>query len=165
MTEPTLTDLPAPRFETGRSLLIAGFSGRFTFETNGGIPALWQSFIPHIGKVPGQVSNVAYGVCCNPDGNGGFEYIAGVEVRSLAGLDAAFRCIEISPQRYAVFEHAGPLSTLPRTCMRIWNEWLPASGMVSAFAPDFERYSEDFDPAAGTGVLEVWLPVRERGCV
>ncbi|MGO4329802.1 GyrI-like domain-containing protein [Cupriavidus sp. 2TAF22] len=162
MTDPKAADLSQPRFETGRPLLIAGQAGRFTLETNGGIPALWQRFIPQIGKVPGQVGYVTYGVCCNPDGHGGFEYIAGVEVGSLDGLQEAYRCIELAAQHYAVFTHAGPLSTLVQTCLAIWQKWLPASGLETACAPDFERYSADFDPAAGTGVVEVWVPLKAR---
>lgn len=46
---------PVPRFEKGRFLLIAGLGGRFTPETTQRIPELWERFIPHLGKVPGQV--------------------------------------------------------------------------------------------------------------
>jgi AraC family transcriptional regulator len=43
----------------------------------------------------------------------------------------------------------------------IWNQWLPASGLRAADAPNFERYDEKFDPLTGNGGLEIWLPVRE----
>ncbi|MDW3682530.1 GyrI-like domain-containing protein [Cupriavidus sp. CV2] len=162
MNEQTLPDLQPPRFETGGRHLIAGFGGRFTVDTIAGIPALWDAFIPHIGKVPGQVGGVTYGACCNPDGKGGFDYIAGVEVQSLDGLPAEFRTLELLPLRYAVFRHVGPIATLHHTVTSIWNKWLPASGMESACAPDFERYSEDYDPVTGEGLLEIWLPVKER---
>ena len=42
----------------------------------------------------------------------------------------------------------------------IWNQWLPASGHVPADAPNFERYSEQFDPVSGMGGLEIWLPLK-----
>ena len=95
-------------------------------------------------------------------GEGGFDYIAGVQVKSRDNLPASFRCIEIKPQRYAVFVHQGHISTLHQTFYTIWNHWLPHSGFAAAEAPEFERYSEDFDPVAGTGVLEIWLPVKDR---
>ncbi|WP_027781951.1 MULTISPECIES: GyrI-like domain-containing protein [Burkholderia] len=160
MKELKIVDLASPRFEDGERWLIAGMSDRYTFETNDGIPALWQTFIPYIGNIPGQVGGVTYGVCCNPGADGSFEYIAGVEVKRCDRLPAPFRCIELEPQRYAVFEHSGHLSTIHQTFHSIWNGWLPTSGFKAAEAPEFERYSEDYDPVAGTGVLEIWLPVE-----
>ncbi|MEN8514285.1 AraC family transcriptional regulator [Burkholderia sp. RS02] len=149
------------RFEAPERQLIAGMSSRYTFETNEGIPALWQAFIPYIGNIPGQVGGVTYGVCCNPDADGSFEYIAGVEVKSRDRLPASFRCVELEPQRYAVFEHSGHISTLHQTFYSIWNGWLPTSGFNAVDAPEFERYSEDYDPVTGTGMLEIWLPVEK----
>ena len=79
---------------------------RYTFETNHGIPQLWQRFGPYIGHIPGQIGSVAYGVCCNSDGAGNFDYIAGVEVSSFADLADEFSRIQIPAQTYAVFSLA-----------------------------------------------------------
>ncbi|ABB13049.1 AraC family transcriptional regulator [Burkholderia lata] len=160
MKELKIIDVVPSRFETAGKRLIAGMSDRYTFETNEGIPALWQSFIPYIGTIPGQVDYVTYGVCCNPDADGSFEYIAGVEVTSRDRLTAPLRCVELEPQRYAVFEHKGHISTLHQTIYSIWNGWLPTSGFKAVDAPEFERYSADYDPVTGAGVLEIWLPVE-----
>ncbi|AZD56469.1 Transcriptional regulator, AraC family [Pseudomonas chlororaphis subsp. aurantiaca] len=153
---------PVPRFEKGRFLLIAGLGGHFTPETMQRILELWERFIPHLGKVPGQVGEVTYGLCCNPDGKGGFEYIAGVEISKLDDLPELYRWIEVPPQQYAVFEHQGPLASLPQTFQYIWKTWLPQSGREAADAPEFERYSADFNPDTGQGVLEIWLPIKEQ---
>ena len=161
MKELKIIAVTPSRFEAPERQLIAGMSSRYTFETNEGIPALWQAFIPYIGNIPGQVGGVTYGVCCNPDADGSFEYIAGVEVKSRDRLPASFRCVELEPQRYAVFEHSGHISTLHQTFYSIWNGWLPTSGFTAVDAPEFERYSEDYDPVTGTGVLEIWLPVEK----
>ncbi|WP_175965401.1 AraC family transcriptional regulator [Burkholderia sp. BCC0322] len=160
MKELKIIDVEPSRFETAGKRLIAGMSDRYTFETNEGIPALWQAFIPYIGTIPGQVDCVTYGVCCNPDADGSFEYIAGVEVTSRDRLTAPLRCVELEPQRYAVFEHGGHVSTLHQTFYSIWNGWLPTSGFNAVDAPEFERYSADYDPVTGAGVLEIWLPVE-----
>lgn len=149
-----------PRLENGHLLLIAGFGGRFTAETTRDIPELWEKFIPEIGNIPGQKSEVTYGVCCNPDGQGGFEYIAGVEIDKLDDLPGKFRWVEVQPRQYAVFEHKGSLQSLPETFQYIWKTWLPQSGHEAADAPEFERYSEDFNPKLNTGVLEIWLPLK-----
>lgn len=166
LVEPVILDasrfveLQAPRFDDGRTLLIAGLGERYGFETNLGIPFQWQRFRPYIGNVPGQVGTTTYGVCCNSDGSGYFEYIAGVEVSSFSGLPGELSRIRIPEQKYAVFSHRDHISTL-RSCVHtIWNKWLPASGCEVADSPDFELYGESFDPKAGIGTVEIWLPIK-----
>jgi AraC family transcriptional regulator len=154
-----------PRFEQGRFQLIAGFGARFTQDTAQDIPQLWEKFLPWLGNMPGQKDEVTYGVCCNPDGQGGFEYIAGVEISRLDDLPEQYRWIEIQPGPYAVFEHKGPLKNLPDTFQYIWKEWLPQSGHQAADEPEFERYSEDFNPRTGEGSLEIWIPLKSPGAV
>jgi AraC family transcriptional regulator len=155
-----IIDLKPPRFENGRALLIAGLGERYTFETNHGIPRQWERFAPYIGNVPGQVGGTAYGVCCIGDGNGNFDYIAGVEVTSFDDLPSEFSRIRISAQRYAVFSHREHISRMRATAFTIWNKWLPESGYRHADAPDFELYDARFDPQTGNGTVEIWLPIR-----
>jgi AraC family transcriptional regulator len=153
--------LEPPRFVDGESLLIAGLSGRFTFESSAGIPALWQRLVPHLGHLPGQVGDVTYGVCCNNDDAGGsFEYIAGVAVTSFDALPAEFARIRIPKQRYAVFTHRDHISTIQSTFQAIWSDWLPASGRQASDGPSFERYDAAFDPRTGTGAVEIWVPLK-----
>lgn len=78
MDKSLLIDLDEPRFGDHKELLIAGFGARYTFETNEGIPGQWLRFGPHIGSVPRQIGSETYGVACNFDVTGSFEYIAGV---------------------------------------------------------------------------------------
>ncbi|MFY0727618.1 GyrI-like domain-containing protein [Pseudomonas sp. NFX15] len=160
MDESARVELEQPRFEHGHFLLIAGLGGRFTQQSTQGIPELWEKFIPHLGRIPGQKDEVTYGVCCNFDGKGGFDYIAGVEISKLDDLPETYRWVEVQPQRYAVFEHKGPLSALPETFRYIFDTWLPHSGHQAQDAPEFERYSEDFNPKRHTGKLEIWLPIK-----
>ncbi len=159
MDESLIVDLEPPRFENGRTLLIAGLGQRYSFETNHGIPHQWQRFQPYIGNIPGQVGDTAYGVCCNADGAGNFEYIAGVEVANFDDLPSEFSRVRIPAQRYAVFTHRDHVSRLRATVYTIWNKWLPSSGHEHADAPDFELYSR-FDPRTGLGTIEIWLPIK-----
>lgn len=158
---PTSTfELPAPRFVEERELLIAGLGERFTAERAQGIAALWQRFVPQLGRVPGQQGGESFGVCCNPDADGSFEYIAGVRVSRSAGLPPGFSHIRLPARRYAVFLHRGHISAIHETFAAIFQRWLPASALEAADAPEFERYSADFDPMAGTGQVEVWVPLK-----
>ncbi|HVJ51028.1 MAG TPA: AraC family transcriptional regulator [Aliidongia sp.] len=160
MDKTPLVDLEPPRFETGPTLLVAGIGGRFRAETNQGIPMLWQRLDTHLGHIGGQVGGRTYGVCCNADGRGNFDYIAGVEVSDFEDLPADFSRVRIGEQRYAVFTHRGHISAMRATVDAIWNGWLPNSGHQLAAAPDFERYEADFDARNPVNAVEIWLPIK-----
>jgi AraC family transcriptional regulator len=164
MMDSTRTEtLPAPRFETGKAMLIAGVGERYNHGNGGaaGIPSQWQRFHQKVGEIPCRVGQVAYGVCCNGDDSGNFDYIAGVEVSDFSDLPREFSRVRIPQQKYAVFTHGEHISTIRRTVNTIWNHWLPASGLCVADAPNFERYDETFDSGTGNGGLEIWVPVRD----
>lgn len=161
LMDSTMTDnLLPPRFETARAFLVAGLSERISCD-NGAIPGLWQRFHQAVEDIPARVGDVAYGVCCNGDDSGNFDYIAGVEVSDYTDLPRRFGRVRIAEQRYAVFTHRDHVSSIRRTVNTIWNHWLPASGLKAADAPNFERYGQNFDPATGEGGFEIWVPVKE----
>jgi AraC family transcriptional regulator len=162
LMDSTLTDnLQPPRFETSKPLLVAGIGERYNHESGAGIPGQWQRFQQAVANIPGRVGQVAYGVCCNGDDAGNFDYIAGVEVSDFSDLPREFSRVRVPEAKYAVFTHRDHISTIRRTINTIWNHWLPASGLKAADAPSFERYDGNFDPLTGNGGLEIWVPVRE----
>jgi AraC family transcriptional regulator len=162
MDSTALDHLAAPRFETGRPLLVAGIGERYNHENGvAAIPGQWQRFHQTVADIPDRIGKVAYGVCCNGDDSGNFDYIAGVEVADFSDLPREFSRVRIPAQNYAVFTHREHISTIRRTINTIWNHWLPASGLKAADAPSFERYDEQFDPLTGNGGLEIWMPVKE----
>jgi AraC family transcriptional regulator len=161
MNEQVLATLPPPRFEDGKTLLIAGLSERHDHAGMAEVPRQWQKFAPHIGYIPGQVGNATYGVVCNGDGEGHIDYVCGVEVSDFGDLPPELTAVRIPAHRYAVFTHAGHVSTIRQTWKTIWSKWLPESGLKASDAPDFERYGESFDAHTGAGGFEIWLPVEE----
>lgn len=160
MQATTTFPLLEPRFVDGEELLIAGLGERFTADTTQGIAALWQRFVPYIGRVPGQQGWETFGVCCNPQNDGSFEYIAGVLVNRTDDLPAGFTQQRLAAHRYAVFLHRGHISSIHETFNAIFQRWLPNAGLQGADAPEFERYSGDFNPMTGTGQVEIWVPLR-----
>jgi AraC family transcriptional regulator len=164
LMDSTISDtLAAPRFETAKAFLVAGIGERVSCDNGAIIPGLWQRFHREIAEVPAGADKaatpVAYGVCCNGDDAGNFDYIAGIEVLDFSGLPRRFASIRIPEQRYAVFTHAEHVASIRRTANAIWNHWLPASGLTAADAPNFERYDARFDPVTGDGGLEIWVPI------
>lgn len=159
VSDDLIIDLKAPRIETHDALDVAGLSARFTFETNSTIPTLLQRFIPYIGEIPGQIGGETYGVCYNGDNEGSFDYMCAVVITSSADLPSDFKTVKLRAGKYAVFRHEGHISGIRATCYTIWNKWLPESGHSVAPAPDFERYSPDFNPETGSGFVEIWIPL------
>ncbi|MGJ4964643.1 GyrI-like domain-containing protein [Bradyrhizobium sp. HKCCYLRH3061] len=159
MDQTPLADLAAPRFVTAKPLLVAGVAERFSHDNGAGIPALWQRFHLVEQDIPARVGDVAYGVCCNGDDAGNFDYIAGVAVADFSNLPRSFAKVRIPAATFAVFAHPGHVSTIRRTVSTIWNHWLPQSGCTVADAPNFERYDQRFDPRTGDGGFEIWVPV------
>jgi AraC family transcriptional regulator len=158
MNDMSFVKLDPPRIEQGKSMLIAGLSQHYTFAEMAGIPAQWQRFAPHLGHIPGQIGQDAYGVVSNADAEG-FDYLCGVEVRDLTGLPKDFTSLRLQARTYAVFQHKAHISAIRATFHTIWNKALPESGHKAAEAPCFERYTPAFDPRTGEGGLEIWVPV------
>lgn len=153
--------LELPRFEHGKELLIAGINESYTMETRTKIPAQWEKLCPHLGKIPGQVGQMSYGVSWNCKTGCSFDYIAGVEVSDDKQLPPSLRSIHIPAQRYAVFVHPKQVSSLATTIDKIWREWVPDAGLpIDSEAPCFERYTAEFNPQTGMGGMEVWIPLK-----
>lgn len=153
-------DLAPPRFENGRDLLIAGPNVSYTFETRVNIPAQWERFAPRLGKIPGQVEPISYGVCWNYRPGSGFDYLSGVEVSDTSSLPQDFSQVRLPAARYAVFTHRKHVSSIADTIDAIWTKWLPNSGHQAAQAPCFERYGAEFDPQTRMGGIEIWIPIN-----
>jgi AraC family transcriptional regulator len=158
MQEQLLESVEA-RLEEGGVLLIAGLGVRYGCENSVGIPAQWQKFVPHLGSIAGQVGRKAYGVMCNYDDDGNFDYTCGVEVSDFSRVSTDWSRIIIPAREYAVFTHRDHISTIRSTWATIWNKWLPESARKVSDAPNFELYGEDFDSVTGRGLVEIWLPL------
>ena len=152
-------ELEAPRFADRESFLLAGMTARYSHEHIEGIPAQWQRFAPHMDKIPARVGWTSYGVCFNFDGTGGFDYMCAVEVSDTASLPEPLTYLPVAEQHYAVFTHRDHFSKIGQTWNAIYNDWPTASGHALVRAPQFEVYGEDFNPQAGTGVVEIWIPI------
>lgn len=145
--DPTFTDAPA------RSLL--GLSGRFTMDTRMRIPALWDTFASGWGRL--LAGKQTYGVCYDFAEDGSFSYLAGSDAAHLPADEGLDR-VGIPAGRYAVFPHAGHVSTIGQTWEGIFSAWAPGAGVKIDDRPEFELYDADFDPQ-GSGKVAVWIPV------
>ncbi len=160
MSEDLNVKLEEPRRESGGTLLIAGLRVRFSDGNVAGIPMQWQRFMPFIGAISGRADDMTYGVCCDFDEAGHFDYVCGVAVSSVSDLNPELGSVRIAARDYLVFRHRGHVSGIHGTWRAIMEHWLPASGIKMANAPNFERYSADFDARTGEGGAEIWVPIQ-----
>ncbi len=153
---------PEPRFEEKPALALAGFGNTYTGETMARIPAQWMRFGGEVGPVSDD--KTAFGLCYEWR-DGTMEYACAAPARAGARLPAGWRALALPAARYAVFRHDGHVSDMTRVASWILRDWLPTSGRRRArgFAGGIELiewYGPRFDPQAGFGDIELWLPLE-----
>jgi AraC family transcriptional regulator len=155
--------LMPPRFETTEARQIIGLSARYSFETNGAIPAQWVEFCTRAEAAGLPLTAESFGVCHDMAEDGTFAYLAGVEAKGRALPEGSAR-ITIPAGRYAVFTHRGPAATLRDTVGAIWSSYLPQAEFKTTGKPDFELYPAGYDPTDPEGRVELWVPVEMAEC-
>jgi AraC family transcriptional regulator len=162
MDEMLFVDLPPPRIVDRPPLLLAGLAERHPCDRPERVPAHWQRFTPYIEHIPHGVGVAAYGVIMDAfDGGDSFQYLAAVEVSSVGGLHEELTAVRLPAGRFAVFEHSGHASRMRPTIHTIFNREIERLGIETADIPSFiEYYGPGFDPMAGEGDVEVWVPVK-----
>jgi AraC family transcriptional regulator len=153
-----------PTIKTSEAITFAGRNGTFAIGPSTGIKDLWIKLMDDFGKIEGQVGFKAYGVCHAFDGSlktGGYmDYMAAVQVSNAGNVPGYLHTLIIPARKVAVFKHHGKIETLPQTWAKIFDTWLPKAKLTVADGPQFEVYSEDFDGDAGTGTIEIHIPVK-----
>jgi AraC family transcriptional regulator len=155
----TTTIAPA-RVVREDALYIFGLGQRY--RTNAGIPLQWDRFTPYLGTIRNQVGKETYGVICNPDDTGSYEYITGVRVSEFPDKPAEFSRLRIPPQTYAIFDHKGHVASVGTTWRAIWEHAIADAGYRALDGAAFERYGEQFDGRTGLGGFELWVPIASR---
>lgn len=148
----------APRLIDCTSFQVAGIGMRHSRDSGGAIPGQWAQ-LNREWPTPAPVS---FGVCCNSDDEGGFDYIAALPVNALPSVPAHWQRVDVPVRRYLVAWHGGHISTIRSTWFWLLDQYLPASSLHLANAPDLERYDTRFDEHTGHGGVEIWLPVDHR---
>jgi AraC family transcriptional regulator len=159
MNPTTGTPIAAPRIVAQPAMTLVGTTEHYQTGGNAGIPSQWSRFGPFMGHFTNEVPGVSYGVVYNVDANNNFDYLCGVEVRAVADLPGGCIELRVPASTYAVFVHAGHVSTIQATFTAIWERGLADAGVNATDAPVFERYDHRFDPHTGLGGFEIWVPI------
>jgi AraC family transcriptional regulator len=122
----------------------------------------WQSFGPHIGRIPNQVGMLSYGLMMAPEDDTENRYLCGVEVSSLDQVPDNMVGYAVPAGRYAVAQHRGHVAEVGQSFRALFEDWLPGSPWEPLPGPCFELYDDRFDPMTGQGGFSLWTPVQER---
>ena len=149
--------LAPPRFATRPAFRLAGLRRRFARSQTAGIPGLWAEFWPHIGEIDGQRGREAFGVCL-PGAAPEIDYLAAVEVAPDAA-PLGLETYDAPAARYAVYARRGHATEIRSLFAAIYDHGLKNAGADYVDGPGLERYDHRFDPIAGEGRFELWIPV------
>jgi AraC family transcriptional regulator len=127
---------------------------------NDEIPQMWAAMGPRFAEVRHVVDpEDCYGVVDNMDeGNGTFDYVAGIEVERARDLPEGMVSWDVPGGTYAVFTCTLP--GLGEAYTHAYSTWLPQSGYERAPGPEFELYDAEFDPKDANSKMEIYIPIR-----
>jgi AraC family transcriptional regulator len=153
-----------PSIVTRAAFTVVGmeYHGR---NENKEIPALWDSFLPHMDDIQHQVdADESFGLCVGDADykqTGVVRYVAGQRVTEAVNIPDGMVAVTVPEATYAVFTHRGTLATLGETYDYIYGTWLPTSGRELADAPDFELYDmHRFDPTSPSSEMDIYIPLK-----
>jgi AraC family transcriptional regulator len=154
--------LPAPHIRTMSATTFVWLSERFSTDTMHGIPALWRRFMSSYAAIEGKVHPIPVGVTAPFDEDGSFAYGCAVQVDASATPPKGMTRLAFPARRYAVFRHAGHVSTIRGTYDAIWNRGLSDHGWTTPEEPCLEQHDPSFDPRTGEGGISIWIPVVDQ---
>lgn len=158
---PTI-ELAKPEIATHGPILVAGLNQQFKFSERGGIPGLWQKFMPLMFQIPNLQPGTTYGVIMGSLlGEDGFDYTAAVEISSIDEMPAGLKAMRIPASRYAIFRHGGHVAEVGAVCNAIYTEWSGRDDLKPSEGPIqmIEHYPVSFNAMTGQGGFEIWLPL------
>jgi len=129
------------------------------------IGEMWGKFNKMSNSIQNKVipMEAAFGVCymLPDDKEGSFHYIASIAVTSLDKIPSGMIGKVIRDSNYAVFTHYGKLDTLGETYHKIYQEWLPGTGLRIRADLDFEYYDERFVQSSDTSELDIYIALQD----
>lgn len=129
------------------------------------IGEMWNKFNKMTTSIPNKVfpMEAAFGVCymLPDDKEGSFHYIASVAVTSLEKIPSGMVSKVIPASNYAVFTHYGKLDTLGETYRKIYQEWIPETGLKIRADLDFEYYDKRFVQNSDSSEFDIYVALQD----
>ena len=145
------------RITRKESLHLMGVEELCTPNDSAKIAALWRRFMVRHVEIPNAVNQppLALARVLGPDSR--FDYLCAMQITAPVAPPNGMIQRSMPPADYAVFRHAGPVTTLSQTYERIFNAW-PVEGRSFKIPPVMlDLFLPKFDPATGEGGVEIWV--------
>jgi predicted transcriptional regulator YdeE len=149
--------MSAPKIISSKAFAVLGIA----IDTAPGSPeigALWQRFMGQPKPdFPRAEPGVSYGVMQLERSSGVLRYLAGEAVKTDIDAAQGLQLWNIPACDYAVF--AANLENVSQMFNHAYANWLPSSGFTRGYAPDLERYGQDFGTENPN--FEIWIPIQK----
>ncbi|MDR3522719.1 MAG: GyrI-like domain-containing protein [Acetobacteraceae bacterium] len=139
------------------SLHLMGVEDCFTPNDSEKIAGLWRRFMVRHVEIPNAINQppLALARILGPDTR--FDYLCAMQITAPTAPPNGMIQRSLPPAEYAVFRHAGPVTSIGQTYDRIFNAW-PVPGRHFQMPPVMlELFLPKFDPATGDGGVEIWV--------
>ena len=126
---------------------------------NNEIVQMWQEFVPRIKEIKhANFTWGTYGICRDLPAGEGVNYLAAVEVDQVEDVPQGMAVWTVPEQMYALFTCTLP--TLHEAYRHAFETWLPQSEYKRGDGPDFELYTEEFDPEVEDSKMYIYVPIK-----
>ncbi|STQ89519.1 MerR family transcriptional regulator [Iodobacter fluviatilis] len=149
--------MQTPEIITRAAFRVIGLA--WSPKDEGSIPEMWGRFLQREHEIADLRPGSSYGLC-QPLADGQWRYLAALEVAADAPVPDGMVALEVPEQRYARFEHIGPVSGIAETFRSIHSSWLPAAGLKALDSIEFEYMDQRFlAPDHPDSVTELFIPI------
>ena len=149
-----------PKIATRPAFKVIGMKYHGTAQENE-IPQLWVNFMGRQDEIQHRVDTLlSYGVTTSFDFvSREFDYIACIPVEEIAEVPDGMVGIEIPEGTYAEFTTTIP--TMMESYKYANDKWLPQSGYVRDYRPEFEEYPGEFNPDDPESRFRFYVPIKK----
>lgn len=149
--------------EDMRVIGIAKLYGKYDFQ---GAHDHWDQFMSRLLELKSRKMDVLLGIGLDshPDlsmsSTDKYVYLTGVEVGPDEILPTGMTETLLPKAKYAKFTHRGHLADSGNTVRKIWNIWIPESGLNISEGTTIEVYGEKFNVAAAESEFDILIPIK-----
>ena len=154
-----------PKIIEKEGFTVVGIKHLWSAQGINDVAGWLSAFMARAGEIKGRVGSAILGL-------GGYisneeftveskiPYIACAPVNSLQEIPQGMVPKTVPPAKYAVFTHAGTVSSILETCCYVLGTWLPKSGYELAEQDNFEYYSSRFlGPDNYNSEIDIYYPI------
>ncbi|MEK2689218.1 AraC family transcriptional regulator [Bdellovibrio sp. GT3] len=126
----------------------------------------WDQFVARWSEINPIDPEVVYGVGLEShrqikkSATDRYVYLAGIEVGSQHPLPIGFTEVVVSAGKYAKFTHKGHLADSGDTVRKIWNVWMPESGLEILDGMSIEVYGSKFNRDSADSEFDILVPFK-----